>query len=139
MARRSLFQASSVKNPSKNFQMDKKFSYRQIFLCRTEQPSSNLFSIKTGVPQGSILSPTLFSIFINDILLKLENYDLKGLLYADDLFSFFSNVNVRRINIVLQYYLNSLELWLRSWRLKVTPHKCSYNIYKRNGKCNKRV
>ena len=74
----------------------------------------------------------------NDIPLKLENYpNLSALLYADDLFNFFSDINLNRIKIVLQKYLNSLESWLKKWRLKVAPHKCSYNIYNKSGMSKK--
>lgn len=109
--------------------MDPKFSDQQIYVS-IDGVDSPHYDIKTGVPQGSILSPILFSIFINDIPLSLEKYSkVVGALYADDLFAFYSDKNLNRIQIVLQKYLNNLELWLRKWRLKVAPHKCSYNIY----------
>ena len=50
--------------------------------------NSNLVDITTGVPQGSILGPLLFSIFINDLIHVTEK--LKLLMYADDTTIYFN-------------------------------------------------
>ena len=108
-----------MKIPNKIAKWIKNFLTDRAFYVSNDGKDSQLFDIKTGVPQGSILSPILFSIFINDIPLELENYEkLGGALYADDLFSFYSDTNLNRIQIVLQKYLNKLEQWLKKWRHK---------------------
>lgn len=124
--------------PKKMAKWIKNFLTNRTFYVSTNGHDSDLFPIKTGVPQGSILSPILFSIFIDNIPLNLQNYsNLSAILYADDLFTFFSDKNLNRIQIVLQHYLDSLELWLSKWRLKVAPHKCSYNIYSKSNSSKK--
>ena len=77
------------------------------------------FSCKTGVKQGDNLSPTLFSIFINDFVSEINNLnfgiDLNGkslstLLYADDI------VLLAKSPEDLQRMLDTLHAWCKRWR-----------------------
>ncbi len=93
------------------------------------------FSIKTGVPQGAVNSPVLFSIFINDIPTSKKKLTIHSMLFADDLVYYYmykTNLNdivSKNINI----HLKSIERWLYKWRLRMAPHKCNYIIFN-NGK-----
>jgi hypothetical protein len=89
---------------------------------------NNVFSskhkIKCGVPQGAILSPTLFNIFINDIT-KLA---LKGkiIIYADDICLKYQNTNPHIIVKEMEADLKVLEEWFKSNKLSLNVKK---NIY----------
>jgi len=72
-----------IVNWIKNFLKDRKF---QININGT---LSDLADILCSVPQGSILSPLLFSIYINDIPKRNISNSSGSLLYADDLATFF--------------------------------------------------
>ena len=104
------------------------------FYVKVDSEKSELFNITAGVAQGTILSPILFSIYINDIT-ELNNStinnNIESLLFADDLFALTINKNLNRAIIRMQTYLNSLEQWFNKWRLQVATHKCSFNIYKK--------
>jgi len=78
---------------------------------KVEDEVSELFSIETSVMQGSILSPTLFSIYINDIveINEYQNQEINSLLFADDLFAFNCDINTNRIFLQMQRYLKRLE------------------------------
>ena len=118
----------------KNFLEDRKFRVALNGLNSIDK------AIVTGVPQGAILSPILFLIFINDIPLKDPKYnDQYSLLFADDLFHFNSNKNLNYLKVSTQSYLNDLDEWMNKWRLKISAHKSSFNLYKKSGIINKEI
>ncbi len=85
--------------------------------------------IKAGVPQGAVLSPTLFSLFINDIPIKYKKNKFYSLLFADDLCALKTFKKCGNVNKEIQSYLNLIEKWLKKWRLMMAPHKCSFIIF----------
>ena len=66
-----------------------------------------------GVPQGSILGPLLFLLFINDLPLYLRNTFTIVDLYADDTTIYFSNADKLVLEKNLQSSLNCLQKWCR--------------------------
>jgi hypothetical protein len=76
--------------------------------------------VLSGVPQGSILGPLLFIIFINDIDLNIGNKILK---FADDTKLFGSASSDDDIES-LRYDLNRLFEWSEKWQMKFNVEKC---------------
>ena len=66
--------------------------------------SSGTMSIQCGVPQGSILGPLLFLIFINDIDSKLKHCKVR--LYADDTAIYTKENDIKMAHDRIQQYLN---------------------------------
>lgn len=78
-------------------------------------------SIPSGVPQGSLLGPLLFIIFINDIDVCFNNSQF--LLFADDM-KVFKVVNSPEDSALLQFDLNKLTTYCRMNRLDINVSKC---------------
>lgn len=75
----------------------------------------------SGVPQGSVLGPLLFTLFINDIV---ENLTVRCLLYADDL-KLFSIISSRDDCRLLQQNLDLVNDWCIENRLDLNISKCN--------------
>jgi hypothetical protein len=78
-------------------------------------------SVTTGVPQGSILGPLLFLIYINDI----ENCGkiLSFVLYADDTNAFYSNSCLKTLASTIQNEMNEVVQWLNANKLSINASK----------------
>ena len=84
------------------------------------------FDINSGVKQGDTLSPTLFSMYLNDLArevkelncgVDIEGFCLRILLYADDL------VLIAPDEDSLQRMLNQVASWCKRWRMLVNTDK----------------
>ena len=85
-------------------------------------------TLKEGVPQGGVLSPTLFLVFINDIVRELPR-NVHGAIYADDLVLWCSEEHLTTANYRLQEALKILETWTKKWLVKVNSRKTTYTIF----------
>ncbi len=88
---------------------------------------SDLFIHERGVPQGSILGPLLFSIFINDLPLILSHCSVH--LNADDTVIYVSNPHLIQIQNMLQSDFNALQEWLYSNNLLLNKGKSQTMIF----------
>ena len=83
---------------------------------------SSTLPVVSGVPQGSILGPFLFLIYINDLSSSVKHS--KTFLFADDT-KCLRPVCSPHDCILLQSDLDALSLWSADWKLKFNETKCS--------------
>ena len=97
---------------------------------------SDLFDILCSVPQGSVLGPLLFLVFIMDIPLANSLNKSYSALFADDLGSIFifTRKELKKVEVEIKKYLESLVKWLFKWRLKMNASKCCYTIFSSKGR-----
>lgn len=89
---------------------------------RIDETSSQWCELLAGVPQGGVLSPLLFSVFINEVTKILtSNYHL----YADDLqlYRHFSANTAREAISAINNDLDNISKWAKSFGLLVNPSK----------------
>ena len=96
-------------------------NYIQSFLIDRTQTvvldveSSEEAKVTSGVPQGSVLGPLLFLLYINDLP---ENIQSQVRLFADDTAVYLTVTNMQDSQ-VLQSDLESLQHWERTWDIRV--------------------
>ncbi len=90
---------------------------------------SQWLRVWSGVPQGSVLGPILFLIFINDLL---DNIQATGKLFADDA-KIYKRIKAPQDGESLQNDINRLLEWSNNWLLQFNQEKCKVmHLGKRN-------
>ena len=95
--------------------------------------NSELKNIKCGVPQGSILGPVLFILYINDMceVSKLPN----NILFADDTSIFYSTRNSVDIACTDNNEVDKFDIWFRINKLSLNVNKTNFITFANKKQC----
>ena len=97
------------------------------FLCFRQQRvvvngvKSDWAPVLSGVPQGTVLGPLLFSLYINDISSDIES-EIR--LFADDCVCY-REIKDEKDTMKLQRDIDRLGSWARKWGMRFQPVKCN--------------
>ena len=72
---------------------------------------SDNYDLSVGTPQGGVLGPLLFFIFVNDLYLNVHNSDCIFILFADDTTLFKTHSNIGKAIFRISNDINQLTDW----------------------------
>ena len=115
---------SNLRNTHKQFN-----SYlhgRQQFVD-VHNTHSQMLNINFGVPQGSILGPLLFTLYIND--LPNSSNLLHSVIFADDTNLFMSHKNEHVLKDLLNTELQKVNTWFKCNKLSLNINKTNFILF----------
>ena len=101
-----------------------------------ESNESDLLEIKTGIPQGSILGPLFFSIYINDLVKSSNKFSF--LMYADDTTIYFDLEDFNALNrrTEINNELEKVNVWFKLNKLTINVDKSKCIFFHKRRKIN---
>jgi Reverse transcriptase (RNA-dependent DNA polymerase) len=99
--------------------------------------SSRLGDVVCGVPQGSVLGPLLFLIYINDISRAVPGDRLK--LFADDTNLFIFGPDTSELELIANDCLKKMETWFVTNKLSLNIEKTCYTLFTSNNKTSNNI
>ena len=90
--------------------------------------TSSPLSLLHGVPQGSILRPLMFNIFVNDFPLIIHNASV--IMYADDVTLIVSDTNINIAFQKMQTVLDCISRWFSHSHLLINHKKTHFMLFK---------
>ena len=120
-----------IRGPAHDFIASYLTSRSQVTIINKTVSDPCLFP-NIGVPQGSILGPLLFLIYVNDLPSAKETNSL-NVLFADDTGSTLAGKSEDDVKEKLQIVFSQLIIWLKANLLSLNPAKTKFIIYSRLG------
>lgn len=109
----------------------KSYITERKFRVKLENEFSDYHNIYAGIPQGSLLGPVLFILYINDIPLPP---DMTLALYADDTAIMTRSMQLWPLTIRLQNALNAINKFFIKWKIKINADKTEAIIFTKKHK-----
>nr|CAD2193483.1 unnamed protein product [Meloidogyne enterolobii] len=97
------------------------FLSNRTYQVKINDVLSNPYGITTGVPQGSIIGPLMFLIYINDLSDVIPN-GVKIKLFADDV-KIYKVYKTKNERLELAVALKNVEEWSKKWNLDISVDK----------------
>ena len=98
---------------------------RRQYVCINDS-NSECLDVKCGVPQGSILGPALFILYVNDMCNVSKS--LKYILFADDTNLFYAGKDLNEVCELVSRELNILHMWFQVNKLSLNVAKTNFMI-----------
>ena len=102
-------------------------SNRQQYISYNNNKHSNILKIKCGVPQGSILGPLLFLLYINDM--QNASRIFQPIMFADDTNLFYSHKNIKHLFRIVNQELKNIHTWFNANKLSINLTKTKYSFF----------
>ena len=85
-------------------------------------------TLNAGTPQGSVLSPLLFIIYVNDFP-DMSSLDVRLSQFADDMRIWTHAANAKWVKVKLSKTLKLIEAWCSKWRIKLNAGKTQLIVF----------
>ena len=95
---------------------------------KLDRKISHQVTLQQGVPQGGVISPTLFLIFIDDIAEKLTNHVHRAL-HADDFAAWSAAEHLSTASFRMQEALNHVGNWASDWGVEINTTKTVTTVF----------
>ena len=93
---------------------------------------SQIVHMQAGTPQGAVLSPSLYNIFVDDLQEVIcSDNKIHLAQYADDIAIWTSDKNIRMAERRINAALERIAEWTLRWRVKLAPEKSTYILFTR--------
>ena len=100
---------------------------------------SSWYKVKRGFPQGTVLGPLLFNLYVNDFAaqIAIESNNTKIIQYADDCLLFNADINSSSAKDGLEKILNNICIYFKQHELNLNAKKSEYICF--SEKCDPRI
>ena len=114
--------------PENYFKIIKSYLHKRKFFVKHKDGDSNLYEIKAGVPQGSVLGPILYLLYTADVPVPTPPNTMLAT-FADDTAILSSGKSIYEASIKLQNSIDKITSWFNRWNLKINEEKTVQVIF----------